>query len=441
VTNKFRFAVIALAWLLPALPARPGLPVPSSLAGLRAASQKPFEQVSQELSSPDPGVRLRAAQLLKDAAYPEAAIPLAKLITDLYDDVQIEAIAGELNIFLAEKIVTRKRVGLVIEVRNKVAAEAAFWQGALAVGPRPVPDEVLAALRAAAHDTNPRVAAEALYAFGTLAVEPSGVRRRELLRTSGPDLVSMVGVANPALRYAAVRVIGRVFERRAPDAPMDTTVGDAIVAVLNDTDRNVRAAAMQTLGAVGYERAVQALTDQFQYFGRGDLAEQALNAIARIAHPASIDLLVTQLASRHSRQKAIAIEGLARIGDRSRFSSIESAMAGETSDDVLLAGVFAGIVLGNRPIDPLAEGLRRPRQADQARQYLIEVAPGRSGSFARFVQDPDVAIRAGVADVLGLAGDLAALPLVESLLRDRDPQVVLAAERAVARLQAIRRAI
>ena len=197
---------------------------------------------------------------------------------------------------------------------------------------------------------------------------------------------------------------------------------------------------MQALGAIGYERAVQALADQFQYFGRGELAEAALDAVARIAHPASIDLLMTQLASKHASLKAIAIEGLARIGDRSGSPSIESAMAGETSDDVLLANTFAAIVLGNRPIDPLAEGLRRPRQVDQVRRYLIEVAPGRSAAFARFVLDPDTAIRAGVADVLGLAGDLAALPLVESLLRDRDPKVVLAAERAVARLQAIQRA-
>jgi HEAT repeat protein len=411
------------------------------LPGLPALeAQVPFEQVSQELSSPDPAVRFRAAQLLKEAAYPEAAVPLAKLITDLYDDVQMEAIAAELNIFLAEKIVTRKRVGLVIEVRNKVVAEVAFSQGVLAIGPRPVPFEVLTALRTAARDTNPRVAVEALYAFGTLAVEAGGARRRELLRMAGPDLISMVGVANPVVRHAAVRVIGRVFGRRAPDDPIDTSVGDGIVAVLNDNDRNVRGAAMQTLGATGYERAVQALTEQFQYFGRGELAEGALDAIARIAHPASISLLMTQLASKHASLKATAIEGLARIGDRSRFDSIESALSGETSDDVLLAGNFAAIVLGNRPIDPLAEGLRRPRQADQARRYLIEVAPGRSGAFARFVQDPDVAIRAGVADVLGLAGDLAALPLVESLLRDRDPHVALAAERAVARLQAIRRA-
>jgi HEAT repeat protein len=50
-------------------------------------------------------------------------------------------------------------------------------------------------------------------------------------------------------------------------------------------------------------------------------------------------------------------------------------------------------------------------------------------------QDPDARIRADVADVIGLAGDPSALPLAESLTNDKDPEVVRAAERAVARLK------
>jgi HEAT repeat protein len=435
-------AIVLLLFLpaLPDLPDLPGLPGLPDLPGAVSAAQIPFEQVTAELSSPDAIVRLRAAHLLKDAAYPEAAVPLARLVTDVDDEVQLEAIAAELNIFLAEKVVTRKRVGLVIEVRNKVAAEAAFSLGPLAIGPRPVPDEVLTALRAAARDTNPRVAIEALYAFGTLAVEPAGARRRELLQTIGPDLIAMIGVASPAFRHAAIRVIGRVFERRAHDNPIDESIGDAIVAALNDRERSVRIASMQTLGAIGYERAVQALTQQFQYLGRGEAAQAALQAAARIAHPSSVVLFTTGLASKNAVVKAISIEGLARIGDRSRMAGIESALKGENDDGVLLAGTFASVVLSNSPIDPLAEGLRKPRLADQARRYLIEVAPGRSAAFARHAQDPDEQIRAGVADVLGIAGDVAALPIVESMVRDRDPQVALAAQRAVARLQTLRRA-
>src|SRR5229473_1023396 len=119
-----------------------------------AGGQTTFEQTARDLASLDPGVRLRAVRLLKEAAYPEAAVPLAKLVTDPEDDVQLEAIAAELNIFLAEKIVPHKRVGFVVEVRNKIAADVAFSNGPGMLGTRPVPPEVLTALRAAVRDDN-----------------------------------------------------------------------------------------------------------------------------------------------------------------------------------------------------------------------------------------------------------------------------------------------
>ena len=64
------------------------LSVPSLLA------QVSFEQAARDLSSGDPDTRLRAALLLRDAAYPEAALPLARAIGDAQDDVQLAAIAA-----------------------------------------------------------------------------------------------------------------------------------------------------------------------------------------------------------------------------------------------------------------------------------------------------------------------------------------------------------
>src|SRR5215510_14029353 len=63
-------------------------------------AQVSFEQATRDLASPDAGTRLKAAQMLKEAGYPEAAVPLAALVTDPADEVQLEAIAAELNIFL-----------------------------------------------------------------------------------------------------------------------------------------------------------------------------------------------------------------------------------------------------------------------------------------------------------------------------------------------------
>ncbi len=431
VSCVFFLSASSAAPAAPTAPAPPVFPAPPALG----SGQVPFEQAVRDLTSPDANVRLRAAQLLKEAAYPEAAVPLAPLVTDPQDDVQLEAIAAEVNIFLAEKIVPRKRVGFLIEVRNKIAAEAAFSAGPLAVGPRPAPMAVLTALRAAARDGNPQIGVEALYAFGTLSVTTGGNLRRELLRSTGPDLAAMLGAPDPGLRLAAVRVIGRLFEKRPQDEAIDPNVGDAVIVALNDGDRLVKGAAMSTLGALRYERAVQALTDLFQYYGRNDLGMAAFDAIARIAHTSSVPLFSAQLAGKNVALKGIAIEGLARLGDRGKLADIEAALRGERNDEALLAGSFASVLLSNVPIDPLVEALRRPKQRDQARQYLVEIAPGRPVSFNRSVQDPDARLRADVADILGLGGDAAALPLVESLMKDRDPQVVLAAQRAAARLR------
>ena len=407
-----------------------------SLSALRALSaQIPFEQASADLASPDAGTRLRAVQLLKTAAYPEAALPLAPLITDARDDIQLEAIAAELNIFLSEPFPSKTRRAFLVEVRSAVQGEPAFSAGPEALGSRPVPAEVLSAFRAAARDENPRVAIEALYAFGITAVQPGGEARRALLRSVGPDIAAFVGSSDPPLRYAAVRVLGRLFAKRSHDEPIEPTVGDAVITALNDTDRTVRLAAMQALGAMRYERGVQALTDLFAYYEKGDAAQAALDALANIAHPTSVPLFTAQLASRTASLRTSAIEGLARSGDRSQLASIQAVIDKEHEQRVTLAGAFALVLLGNGTTDQVADSLGRPRMRGQAKRYLLEIAPGRTGAFAHQLLDSDPQIRIDVIDALGLAGDPAAVAVLEPLTKDRDPEVARAADRALSRLK------
>jgi HEAT repeat protein len=325
-------------------------------------------------------------------------------------------------------------VALVVEVRHAVLAESAFSIGPLAIGALPVPLEVLSALRAGARDENPRVAVESLYTFGVLAVEPGGRARQELLRASGPEIAALTGASDRALRYAAVRVIGRVFARRTADEPLEQTVGDAVVTALNDNERVVNGAAIEALGAMRYERGVQALTELFEYYGKSNAAAAALDALARIAHPASAPLFAAELAGKSAARRASAIEGLARVGDAARLPDIQTAIS-DRDDGVALAGAFASTLLDGAPIDRLVEALMKPKLRDQAKQYLIELAPGRVAVFSKHLQDPDARIRLDVVDAIGLAGDPAGLRLIEPLLRDREPEVVRAAERAVARLK------
>jgi HEAT repeat protein len=298
-----------------------------------------------------------------------------------------------------------------------------------------VPTEVLTALRTAVRDENPRVALEAMYAFGVLAVAPGGSARRDLLRASGPDVAAFIGSSDAALRYAAVRVLGRMFARRAQDEAIESTVGDAVITALNDNDRAVKAAAMHALGAMRYDRGVQGLTDLFAYYGKGDAAEAALDALAHIANPASVPLFISQLANKTPSLRGIAMEGLARAGDVSHLAVIQAVVDKERNQGVMLAGAFAVVVLGNGPTDRVADRLSKPKLREQAKAYLIEIAPGRTTMFAHQLLDSDPQIRLDIVDVLGLSGDPAAMAAVEPLVRDRDPQVAAAAERAVARLR------
>ena len=421
-------AVVLLGALF--LPALPGLPASPALF-----AQVPFEQATRDLTNPDTERRLRAVRMLKAAAYPEAAIPLAGLVTDPEDAVQYEAIAAELNIFLAEKVVPRKRVALLVEVRHKIGAEAAFSGGPFVLNGVPVPIELLAALARSSRDDNPRVALEALYALGALAGDAPADARRELLRVIGPELAGILGVPELELRVAAARVIGRVFARGRQDPPVDEEVGDAVILALNDRQRDVRLAAMDALGDMRYERSVQALTDLYQYYRHNEIGGGALQALSRIGHASSAPLFQEQVNGRSAVARIAAIGGLARAGDPGGAGEIRRALARERDERVLLAEGFSNALVGGGPLDPFFEALAKPKLRDQAMRYLLELAPERAAAFTRRAQDGVARLRADVADVLGVSRDPAALAIVESMAGDADPIAARAAARASARLR------
>jgi HEAT repeat protein len=184
-----------------------------------------------------------------------------------------------------------------------------------------------------------------------------------------------------------------------------------------------------------YERAIQGLNELFQYHQRGPLATAAFDALAHIGHASSLPQFVAQLTGKNPAYKQIAVEGLARVGDRARAETVIAAVNSERNDSIALAGHFANVLLAEGKVDAIVEALGRGKQHEQALQYIHEIAAGRADVLVRHVQDPDVRIRVELIDAMGLSGDPKALPLVEPLAKDRDAEVAKAATRAVARLR------
>ena len=389
-------------------------------AAAAPAQQQRFDDVIRNLRNPDPKVRLAAVQLLRESKYPEAILPIAALVTDPVDQIQLEAISAELSFFLLEDVRTKKRVAGFVEVRNPGRAAAAFEMGPLAVAPHAAPPELIDGLLRAVEDENPKVRAEAIYTLGTVAGE-------SLPQAQAALLIKALDHYDPSIRAAAARVIGRLNI---------TAAADALLKAVNDSQAPVRYAAMRALGQIHDKQAVRALTDQLNFYGKGEGAWSALDALARIADPAAVPLFKARLGDRDPFLRRAAAEGLARTGDTSELPALEIGAGNDTSEMVRAAMAFALQKLGRNYVPRLVESLDSPKIAPQVAEYFLELGSASAAPLLSHLQDPSPQIRANVAAVLGAIGDGATLDALQPLTQDKDRGVAQAATRAIERLKA-----
>ena len=390
--------------------------IPSTLV----AQQVRFDDVIRNLRNPDPKVRLASVQLLHESRYPEAIGPIAPLVNDPMDQIQLEAIWAELSFFLAHEVQSKKRVGFVVEVRNPGQAAAAFEMGPLALEPRSAPPELIDALLKAIDDDNAKVRTEAIYTIGTIARPPIG-------EAAAAQVIKALDHYDPAIRAAAARVAGRLELKSA---------GDALINGVNDSQAPVRFAAMRALGAIGERRAIHSLSEQLNFYGRGEGAWSALDALAHLADPTSVPLFKARLVDRDPFLRRAAAEGLGRAGDTSELPALEIGAGNDASEMVRAAMAFALQKLGRNYIPRLVESLDSEKTAPQIAGYLLELGPSIAPTLLSHLQDPSPAIRGNVATVLGAIGSDATLAALQPLTADKDRAVAQAATRAIDRIKA-----
>jgi HEAT repeat protein len=383
-----------------------------------AAQQERFDDVVRNLRNPDAKVRTSALRLLREAQYPEAIVPMAALVNDPVNEIQLEAIAAELSFFMVEKVPDRKRIGFLVEVRSSGGAPGAFDMGPLAAWPKPAPPDLIDALLKAVDDENGRVRLEAIHAVGV-------VGGKAFPAASEPALIKALDHYDAAVRAAAAHVVGRLNVKAA---------GDALIKAINDSNRDVRYAAMLALGQIKETRAVEALAQQFSYYGKGEGAWSALEALARIAHPSSAPLFAAQLTSKDAFLRRAAAEGLGRTGDTSQNSLLQDAAGNDPSATARAAMAFALEKLGQHYVTRLVDFLNSDDMVLQVQGYLIELGPSIERELLPRLLEPDEVIRARVAEVLGAIGGDASATALQGL-KDKDRDVVLAAQRAVERIK------
>jgi HEAT repeat protein len=383
------------------------------------AQQLAYEDVVRNLRNPDPEVRISAVRLLREAKYPEAIVPLAALVTDPVDDIQLEVIDAELSHFLVREVPKKRKVAFVFEVRADGRAPRAFEMGPLAAWPMRAPPELVTALLNAVDDENGTVRLEAIHTLGVIGQGAIG-------EDHAKGLIAALDHYDPAIRAAAARVIGRLRVGSA---------GDALITAMNDSNDQVRYASMRALGEIGEPRAIKALTDQLTYYGKGEGAWSSLDALARIAHPSSVELFRSRLGDRDPFMRRAAAEGLGRTG---YLSATEALQDGATMDDspmVRAAMAFALYKHGQNYLGRLLDYLHIDATGRQVQGYLLEVGAAAVPALLPGLLEPEEGARERLAEVLGAIGDASTIAALTPLLQDRDRDVQRAATDAIARIK------
>jgi HEAT repeat protein len=397
------------------------LTVPALVAvsgAIPSAQRMPFEDVVRNLRNPDPELRISAVRLLRESKYPEAVVPMAALVNDPLDEIQLEVIAAELSFFLVEEVPKKRKVAFVLEVRGNGHGARAFEMGPLAAWPKEVPPELVQALLNAVDDENGAVRLEAIYSLGAIGGALNEGHEQQLIKA--------LDHYDPAIRTGAARVIGRLRVK---------TAGDGLIKAINDSNDQVRYASMHALGEIREGRAIQALTEQLNYYGKGQGAWAALDALARIAYPSTIELFKARLADRDPYIRRAAAEGLGRAGYLSAMELLQTGATADPSDMVRAAMAFALQRQGQNYLVRLVDFMDSDKNARQIQGYLLELGPSIATALIPRLQEPGEGTRRYLCEVLGEIGDLSTVQALTPLLQDRDRDVVRAATHAITRIK------
>lgn len=381
------------------------------------AQQAQFQDVVRMLRHPDPEQRLRSVQMLREASYPEAAEPVAALIVDPVDEVQLAAIETELTFFMVNDA-TRKRFGFMTS-RPKSLGLAAFEAGPAGIRPVPVPAAVIDNLLTALDDANDRVRFEAIHAVGALARAPLTVPQIRKL-TAGLDHYDAI------VRAASARVIARLQVKEAEDA---------LIVAITDSNQAVRQFAMYALGEIKSAKAVYALTHQVQNYKSNEQATHALLALAKIADPSSADLFRQFVAAKDPGHRAASAEGLARVGAADFVPQLEQQLQKERGPAVQLAYFFALQKLGRNYLEHIVEALKEDDSAPQAMEYLVELGAPIAKDLTPYLGAREENVRGRVAEILGIIGGPDVVPALESARLDRNEAVARAVAAAIERIK------
>ena len=257
----------------------------------------------------------------------------------------------------------------------------------------------VSALLKALHDWDSGVRENAATALGRIG-DPAAI----------PALSGMVKTGLVKRRDAADRVIsagtptrenGQIYSRFTPTSSASL---EAFVSAISEAGSSLPETAIWALGQIG-ERAIPNLSVILQS-GPHELRSSVVDALVETKHPDVTDILLKYLDGADTEFRRSLVSALGKLGDEKAVFPLVSLL--EKGDSVAQL---------------------------QAADALISIGPPSAEPLCELLQTSSTSVRRRAARALGEIGNaMAKAPLSELLGREDNPDVIHAAEEALAQI-------
>lgn len=381
--------------------------------------------IAQYLKDPNRDIRIEAVKAIVGIDTPHSLDALIEATHDNDPEIQIRATDGIVNAYMPGYVA---KAGLTGSLTRGVRQMKSFFSSRndqavdLDVNVRPEVAQALADEIRGGASLDAR--ANAALAAGILRARPAV-----------PALVQASHSTDSELIFECLVALQKIH---------DPSAGPGIGFLVHDLDEKIQATALETIGVL---RSLQSAPDVRSALSNAHsmrIRRAALETLAMLAIPGDRAIFQRYAKNSDAELRAAALEGLGRIREPEDYPMLEAAYNEQNADwRVHLAAAFALADEGKvdtsefSPLPYLVESLNTKGRAYVANAYLVELARREDvrASLAKLLPETTKEQKIALCSIFGSSHAEDAIPVLNGLAKDLDPDVAFAASRALRIIQ------
>jgi len=378
--------------------------------------------IAQNLSDPDPDIRLFAVRTIVKIGMEASLAPLVKALADSDSEVQIRATDGLVNFYLPGYVtkgalsgpVTHgiRQVKSVFNSRNDQVVDADVVIR---------PDVAQALANEISGGANSDARANAARAAGIL---------RD--RAAVSALIGSLRVKDNTIIFESLVALQKI---------KDPASGPGLTSVASDLDERIQITALETIGVLRSLPSAPVVRTDLAGARTPKIRRAALAALAMLGIQGDRAIFQQYAGTTDDPAlRASALEGLGRIRDPDDYPTLERAYNEPNADwRVHLAAAFGLVNEGNvattefSPLPYLFENIGLRGRSDTASAYLTEVCRREDvrKALGPLITQATKDQKLALCSAFGAAQDPDTIPVLNQLAKDIDPDVAFAASKAI----------